>query len=138
MAVFLNQFSQQSQCAFTVTEYRHIHRNILSNFRRINIQMNNFRLFGISIQLPGYTIVKAHTNGNQHITFICFYIRPQVSVHSQHSLIQVMSGRQCRKSQQRTTARDVCFLHKFLQFLLGISKFYSLPYQHQRLLRFID
>ena len=49
--------------------------------------MNDFRLFGIRIQLSGYPVVKAHTYGDKYIALIRIDVRSQVTMHTQHTFI---------------------------------------------------
>ena len=138
MTLRLNQFCQQGQRTFTVSQYRNIHCHILADFGRINIQMDHLRLTRISLQLAGHTVIESHSDSNQYITFIGLHVRSQISMHAQHSFVQTVIGRQGRKSQQRTAARQVCFLHKSPELFLRIAQFHSLPDKYQRLACLID
>ena len=70
-----------------IAQYGNICLHILVYLSRIYIEMNDFRLFGIRIQLSGYTVVKAHTYGDKYIALIRIDIRSQVTVHPQHTFI---------------------------------------------------
>jgi len=53
-------------------------------------------------------------------------------MHSQHTFIQRMIGRQSGKSEQCTSGRHISFFNKGSQFTLCISEFYPLSYQYKR------
>ena len=132
MSSLFQEFSHRSQSLLAISQNSYIYLYILIHFRRINIKMNHFRLFGVSSQIASHTVVKAHTNGNQHIAFIGIDIRPQITVHTQHSFIQRMFCRQSRQSEQRTACRHIRLFDKFTQFVLCISQFNTLSYQYKR------
>ena len=134
MPRFRNPSGQQSQRPLAVSQQRHIHRYVLADFRRIHIQMNHLRLTRISSQVTGHPVVKTHTYSNQYVTFIGLHIRSQITMHAQHTLVEPVSRRHCRKSQQRTTARNIRLLHKVEQLLLRTAQFHALAHQYKRLL----
>ena len=134
MSVLFQKFRHRSQCFLAISQYSYIYLYILINFRRIDIKMNHFCLFGISSQITGHTVVKTHPDSNQDITFISVHIRSEITVHSQHTFVQRMLGRQSRQSQQRTSGGHICLFDESTQFLLCVAQFHTLPHQYQRAL----
>ena len=132
MSVLFQELRHRSQCFLAISQYSYIYLYILINFRRIDIKMNHFCLFGVSSQITGHTVIKTHTNSNQHITFIGIDIRSQIAVHTQHTFIQRMFCWQSRKPEQRTTRRHIRFFDKLAQFALCISQFNTLSNQYKR------
>ena len=136
--VLFQQSGHSSQRLFAVAQNGNVYLYILIYFRRINIKMDHFRLFGVSSQITGHTVVETHTDSNQYITFVSIDIRSQISVHTQHSFIQRMVGRQCGKSEQGTTCGHIRLFDKGTQFFLSASQFHSLSYQDKRAFGVID
>ena len=134
MLVGLQQCRNSRERLFTVTQNRYIRMYILINFSRIDIKMNHFRLLGVRSQVSGHTVVKTHADSNQDITFIGVHIRSEITVHSQHTFVQRMLGRQSRQSQQRTSGGHICLFDESTQFLLCVAQFHTLPHQYQRAL----
>ena len=93
--------------------------------------MNDLCLSGVCIKFAGHTVIKTHSHGYQHITFIGLDIRTEITVHTQHTFIEPVVGRQSRKSQQSASARHIGFLDKGTQFILCITKLHSLTDQNQ-------
>jgi hypothetical protein len=73
-----------------VSDDFHIYLDVFVDLGRVNIEMNDFGLFGVCIGVTGYAIIKAHANGNENVAFVDFHIRTDVSVHAEHPLIQWM------------------------------------------------
>ena len=112
--------------------------HVLVNLTTVNIQVDNLRLFGIGLQITRHSVAETHTDGNEHITLLFLQVDSIVAVHTEHADIQRVIGRQCREAKHRSTCRDIGFLQELLQFLLGIAKLYTLPYQRQGFLGVID
>ena len=134
MFVLTHQLGQFNQGFLAIAQYSHIHLHILVDFRRVDIHVDDFRLLGICIQIAGHTVVETHTHGNEHIALIGLDIRPEITMHTEHTFIQRMIRRDGREAEQCTSARNVRLFQECLQFLLGISQFDTLSYQHERLL----
>ena len=81
---------------FGISENLHIDRYILPDLRVVDIQMDHFRLLGVCLQIASNTIVETHTDSDQYITLIRFPVRPYVSMHTEHSLVQWEIGWQRR------------------------------------------
>ncbi|MCY1527570.1 hypothetical protein D9M68_626390 [compost metagenome] len=71
MLCFVNEPGEQGQCFFTVAPDTYFCFDVFIDLGRIDIEVNDFSLFGIFIQTAGYTVVKPHTYGNQDITLVC-------------------------------------------------------------------
>ena len=134
MLVLTHQLGQFGQSFLAIAKDSHVHLHVLVDFRRVNVHVDDFRLLGVCIEITRYTVIETHTYSNQDITFIGLYIRTEITVHTEHALVQRMIGRNGRKSQQSTSTRDVRLLQESLQLFLGISQFHTLSYQHERLL----
>ena len=138
MSGFIQQFCHCSKGLLTITQNSQIHLHILINFGWVDIKVNNLGLFSVCLQITCHTVVETHTHCNEQITLIRHHIRAQISMHTEHTHVQWMVRRQCRKSKQRATSRHLSLLKEFFQFLTCITKFHTLTYQNKRFYRFID
>ena len=75
---------------FTVARHGNVYLDVFIEFRSVNVEMNDFCLTGISVQLAGDTVVKAHAYGYEHIAFLCVFVGSQTSMHAQHADIERM------------------------------------------------
>ena len=87
MRLFGKQTGNGSQCLFTVAQNGYIRMYILINLGRIDIKMDHFGLFCISTQVTGHTVVKTHPHSDEYVTLIGVYVRPEVTMHSQHAFV---------------------------------------------------
>ena len=62
--------------------------NILVYLATVDIEVDNFSLLSVSLQITGYTVGKAHTDGNEHVALLFLQIDGIVA-------IERMVGRQC-------------------------------------------
>ena len=128
MVSLIKQSGKGWQRLFTVCHHSHIGLYVLVNLTLVDIQMYNLGLLGVGLRIACHTVREAHANGYQHVTLLFLQVNGIVAMHTQHTHIQRMVGRQGTQSQHGTTGRDVCFLQESLQFLLGISQFHALSY----------
>ena len=98
MSMRLNQFCKKRQSTLAISQYRNMHRYVLSYFRRVYVEMYNFGLFGICFKLSCHTVIETHSHSNQYITFVCLHIRAQIPVHAKHTFVETVSCRHGRKS----------------------------------------
>ena len=65
-----------------ITQHLHIDRYILTDFRIINIEMNDLRLLSVGLQITRHAVIETHTNRNQHIAFIGLAVRAHITMHT--------------------------------------------------------
>ncbi len=138
MSILLQKFRYGCQCMLAVSQDSYIHFYILVYFRRVDVEVDYFCLFGIGSEIASHTVVKTHADSNQDIAFIGIDIRSQVAVHTQHTLIQRMLRRQSRKTEQRASRRHVRLFYESTQFALRIAQLNALPHQYKRTFGFIN
>ncbi len=90
MAVCFHIFRKGLQGSFCIRNNRNVADYIFIYFRRVNVNVDHFGLFGIAFQIARNTIVETHPNGNQHIAFVGFDIRTVIAVHAEVSNIERM------------------------------------------------
>ena len=79
-----------------IADEGHIDLHILVNLRRIDLHLDLLGLGGVSFQVAGHTVVKAHAQGDQEIGVLNGVVHPGFAVHSHHAEIQRMRGRETR------------------------------------------
>ena len=84
---FFQQFRNHRDRVFGITQHFHVYRNILSDFGVVDIQMDDLGLLGIRIQIARHTVVEAHPDGDQDVTFVRLPVRSYISMHTQHTFI---------------------------------------------------
>ena len=84
------QICYRTERFLTISKNRNIGFHVFVYFGRIYIKMYDFGLFGIRTEIAGYPVVKTHTYGDQDITFVGLHIRSQITVHTEHTHIQIM------------------------------------------------
>lgn len=138
MLLRLYQFGEQGQRALAVAQHRYVRRHVLADFGGVHVEMDDLRLPCIRFELSRHAVVKAHSYSYQHVAFVGFHVGPQVAVHAQHPLVQPVSARQGRKSQQGASARHVALFYKRPELFLRVAQLHALAHEHQRLLRLVD
>ena len=68
-----------------ITAHTDLNRDILVDFGKIEVEMNNFGVFGVSGLFAGCTVGKPNTDGKNHIRFVLRHGGRIVSVHSLHT-----------------------------------------------------
>ncbi|OPZ11517.1 MAG: hypothetical protein BWZ06_01705 [Bacteroidetes bacterium ADurb.BinA261] len=87
-----HQFGNLWQGLFHIAQHFNVHFYIFVDFGAVNIEMNDFCLFGIRIQIACYTVIETHADGDQYIAFVGFDVGSDVAMHTQHSAIEGMIG----------------------------------------------
>ena len=52
--------------------------------------MDDFCLFGVSLQITRHTVAETHADSDEHIALLFFQIHSVVAVHTKHTDIQRM------------------------------------------------
>lgn len=65
----------------------------------VNVKVYDLGITGISRYFSCDPIVKPHSHGNDQVSFVGFYVRAIVAVHSQHPYIQWVFGGKRRKAE---------------------------------------
>ena len=138
VVILIQQGCDSWQRLLTVGHHSHIGLHVLVDLTAVDIEMDDFGLLGIGLQIARHTVAEAHADGNEHIALLLLQIDGIVAVHAQHAHIERMVGRKGRKPQHRTTCGDVGFFQELNQFALCIAEFDPLPHKGQRLLGIVD
>ena len=138
MRGLVQQTRYGGQCLLAVAHHSQIHPYVLVDFAGVNVEMDDFRLLGISVEVAGNTVVETHAYGNKQVALVGHHVGTQVSVHSQHTHIQGMVRGKGGKSKQRAGCRQLGFLQELAQFFLRIAQFHTLAHQHERLHTVVD
>ena len=70
---------------FNISDNRNINRHILTDGRRINIDMNFFCILREHFYFSGHSIIKPRTNSNKHIALIDGHIGVPRTMHAEHA-----------------------------------------------------
>ena len=93
MSGFLHKLCHRWQSQFAVAENGEGWLHILAQFGWVNLEMYDFSLLGIGLQVACHSIIEAHTNGDEKVALIGHHIWSQVAMHTKHAHIQRMVGR---------------------------------------------
>ena len=63
----------------------HVHRDDLSDFAGVYVDVDYLRLLRIGGDGPGHPVVESHSYSHEHITFVGLDVRSYAAVHSYHS-----------------------------------------------------
>ncbi|MPN36568.1 hypothetical protein SDC9_184077 [bioreactor metagenome] len=72
--------------------------------------MDDFRLFGIGVEVARNAVVKTHPDGNKHIALVGVHVGGNIAVHAQHSPVERMIGGDGGKSEDGGAEWDIAFL----------------------------
>ena len=132
LAIYLGKKLLKHRLGIAVNGY--VGLDYLVKFRRVDIHMYHLCLLHKCICVAGYTVVKSHTHCYHHVGTGGGYVGCNISVHSEHTHIQRVSGWYGRFSEQGASHRYLCFLGKRFQLRLGLCKLYSVSGKNERTL----
>ena len=121
-----------------ITEQRYINSNVLVDLRRINLKVNLLCFGSIGLERAGHAIVETHAEGQQQIGFLNRVVHPCFSVHSHHSQVEGMRGRQASDSQQRHGHGNSGALREFAQLVHCVGQQNAMPGENDWALRRTD
>src|SRR5882762_7934470 len=81
--------------------------------------MNLASFLGVSAQIAGDAIIKAHTDGDEEIGFLNGVIDPRLAVHTHHAEIQGIVGRKTANAQQRHGDGQVAGVDELVEYAHG-------------------
>src|SRR5689334_9466931 len=96
--------------------------------------MNYFGLFRILVQASGNAIIESHSNGDQHIAFICQNVRAIISMHAEHTYTQWMISWNSTHSKDGPCGGQSAFFNELLKFFFCPTKDHTLAEDHERFL----
>jgi len=134
MGVGLHIGGKHTQGFGRIANHGHIGLDDLAHLGRINVEMDDFRLFGIGRDFPRYPVIEAHAHSDDQVGFVCFDVRSVIAMHPQHPHVQGVIGGQRRQSQQGPGRRNPRLFHEVTQFLLRPRNDYPLSEKQQRFL----
>ena len=91
--------------------------DILTDLRRIHIQLQDLCLIGEFLRISEYTVTEAHADRDQKIALTDTVIRCLGSMHAKHSGIPRIGTVECSFSHQGIADRCVNLIYKFAQIL---------------------
>ncbi|MNC16608.1 hypothetical protein D3C75_644670 [compost metagenome] len=127
--------NQQLQHCLNISDNRNVRRHVFADFRRIDVDMNDFRFWREAIQLAGHTVIKPGTDVDQQIALLNSIIRCISSVHTGHSHPQLIRTRITAESQQSGCNRDFCPLHEFIHCFMSSGVDYPAACNNDRTFR---
>ena len=105
---------------------------------RINLDVDDFGLLGIFTQVARNPVVKAHADGNQHITFVLLDVGTVVAMHAQHTHVQGVFVGDGRQTVDGTSQGNPGFFYKSFEFLLTMSNLNAVTCQNHWLFGIVD
>ncbi|MNE47736.1 hypothetical protein D3C80_1421520 [compost metagenome] len=106
------------QYRFYIAYNRNIRCNVLADFRRINVDVDNLRFWSKAVQLTGYTVIEPSTDVNEQITLLYGIIGCIGTVHTRHSHPKIISTWEAAEAKQCRRNRDFRpfnkFIHRFM------------------------
>src|SRR5258705_12595835 len=77
--------------------------------------MNLASFLGVSAQIAGDAIIKAHTDGDEEIGFLNGVINPSLAVHAHHAEIQRIVGREAADAEESHGNGKVTGMNEFVE-----------------------
>ena len=133
-----HQLIQFSENALGITDDRNIYGYIFPNTRRINIDMDFLGVGREFTEIPGNAVVKPCADSDNKVSIGEGIICTTGTVHAGHLHRQWMRFRECAKSHQGNSDRNLCIKGELPQFLTGIGKYNTTASIKHRTLGFLN
>ena len=98
MLVLVEQSGDGRQRHLAVAYYRHVGLHVLVNLYIVYVEMYYLGLLGVCVETTSNTVAETHTDGYNYIGLLGHYVRRIAAVHSKHSDVEQMVGRQSRQA----------------------------------------
>ena len=95
---FLEQRRESREGLLAVGHDGHVSLHILIDLTLVDIQMNDLRLLGVSLEAARHAVAETHTDSDEDIALLLFQVDGVVTVHPEHSDIQRMCAGQGTKT----------------------------------------
>ena len=95
-------------------------------------------LLGVCVWRACVAVAESHAYGYQHVALLLLDVWRIVAVHSEHTHVQRVVGRQCGESEEGACRRNVGFLKKLHQLVLCAAQLHSVTHERERLLGGVD
>ena len=99
-----------------ITHNRHIHKHVLADRRRIDVDMHYGRFRGERLNLAGDTIVEPGADRNQYVAMVDRHVGVPCSVHPQHPHRERIVGRESPQALKSGRHRAGHFAGKSREF----------------------
>src|SRR4029077_6662 len=74
---------------------------VLVDFGAVDLNVDLPGALGISAQVAGDTVIKAHADGNEEIGLLNGVVHPRFAVHAHHAEVQRIIGREAADAEER-------------------------------------
>src|ERR1700730_1768086 len=98
-----------------IADQSSVHFNVLIYLRAVDLDVNLARFLRVGAQIAGDAIVKAHTDGDEQISFLDRVIDPRFSVHAHHAEIERVAGREAANAEERHGYRKIASVHELVE-----------------------
>ena len=96
--VLVEQSGYGWQRHLAVAHYRHVGLHVLVNLYIVYVEMYYLSLLSVCVETTSNTVAETHTYGYNNICLLGHYVRRIAAVHSKHSDVERMVGRQSRQA----------------------------------------
>ncbi len=128
MFTFLDQGRDERQCVFGIAQHLYGGFHVLVHLCQVDVEMNDFCLTGIGVEVAGDTVVETHADGDQHVALVGIHVGSDITVHPQHPCVERVVGGDGGKPEDGRAERNAAFLQESQQLLLRISEDHALSY----------
>ena len=116
MIFWLYHSQQTLQALLQITHYADINQDVFVDLCRINIQLDNLRIFCKVLCISRYTVAESAAAYNQKITLCHTEVGCFCSMHTKHTCIQRIFTRESTFSHQSITDRSLNLMSQFKNF----------------------
>ena len=100
-----------------ISDYSDISPDIFIYLGRIDLEVYYFGQFAVGLYITCDTVIESHSQSDQQVAFVGFYIGTVIPVHAKHSYVQGVLRGHGGIPKQGPCCRDLGFLDKCHQFL---------------------
>ncbi len=100
--------------------------------------MNLASFLGVSAQIAGDAIIKAHTDGDEEIGFLNGVINPSLAVHAHHAEVQRIVGGEAADAEERHRDRKVPGVDELVEYAHGAGNHDAVTGKNQRALGVVE
>ena len=90
-----DRLSQFGQAFLAISKYRNVGLYIFIDFGGIQLEVDDFGLFGIAGQIASNSVVESHAYGNQYIALVGQQVGGIIAMHPQFAYIIGMLFGKC-------------------------------------------
>ena len=137
MLVFFNQRQELRQGFFQITGQVQRNCNVLVQFGRVNIHMDNGFGTCVTISVTGYPITQTAACYDKYVSIGNSKVAIHMTMHTGQTNCKLIAGRIYTQAHQSAYYRQVCLMCQFKQFCFNSTGYCTATNHQNRLFSFI-